>query len=235
MLYVYFGNDTPRVRQKAFDFSRTLNEGDIQVTALTAQYYEEGMITDAAEGVSLFGGGQVIIIDTLSEDPTAFSSLLNLLLVMETSPHHFVMIEGALNATEKKKITKHAVSAEEITADKKERFNAFLLTEALLRKDKKSLWLLLAEAWKEGLSNEEIVGILLWQVKVLRLVEKTTSAEEAGQKPFVYSKAKRALIGFNKGDLEQMSRELLSIYHDGHAGRVDTSIGLEEWVLKLKA
>lgn len=235
MLYVYFGNDTPRVRQKAFDFSRTLSEGDAQVTALTAEQYEEGMITDVAEGVSLFGGGQIIIVDTLSEDQTAFASLLNLLPVMETSPHHFVMIEGVLNAAEKKKIAKHATSLEEITADKKERFNAFLLTEALLRKDKKSLWLLLTEAWREGLSNEEIIGILFWQVKILRLAQKTKSAEEAGQKPFVYSKAKQALSRFAHGDIDTISRELLSIYHDGHAGRVDTSVALEQWVLKLKA
>jgi hypothetical protein len=234
MLHAFFGNDTPRVRQKAFDFSRTLSEGDVQMTALTAQDYEEGMITDVAEGVSLFGVGQVFIVDTLSEDEIAFASLLNLLPVMETSPHHFVMIEGALNAAEKKKITKHATSLEEITADKKERFNAFLLTEALLRKDKKSLWLLLTEAWREGLSNEEIIGILFWQVKVLRLVEKTKSAEEAGQKPFVYSKAKRALSSFKSGEVDQMSRELLGIYHEGHAGKVDTSIALEEWVLRLK-
>ncbi len=235
MLYVYFGNDTPRVRQKAFDFSRTLVDGEVQITALTAQHYEEGMITDVAEGVSLFGGRQVIIVDTISEDQSAFSSLLNLLPVMETSPHHFVMIEGALNAAEKKKITKHAVSAEEITAEKKERFNAFLLTEALLRKDKKSLWLLLTEAWREGLSNEEIIGILFWQIKILRLVARTKNADEAGQKPFVYSKAKQALSVFKNGEVDQISRELLSIYHEGHAGKVDTNVALEQWVLKLKA
>ena len=193
------------------------------------------MIADVAEGVSLFGKGQIFIVDTLSDDQNAFASLLGHLESMQSSPHHFVMIERTLNAVDKKKIAKHATSCEEITAEKKERFNAFLLTEALLRKDKKSLWLLLTEAWKEGLSNEEIIGILFWQVKIVRLAEKTKSAEEADQKPIVYSKAKRALSVFKKGEADQISRELLALYHEGHAGKVDTSVALEQWVLKLKA
>ena len=235
MLHVYFGNDTTHVRQKAFDFIRTLSGEKTDVTAITAEGYEEGMIIDVAEGVSLFGEGQVFLVDTLSEDQTAFISLQSHVETMQTSSHNFVIIERALTAAEKKVMTKHAATIEEITAEKKERFNAFLLTEALLRKDKKSLWLLLTEAWREGLSNEEIIGILFWQVKIVRLAEKTKSAEEADQKPFVYSKAKRALSMFKKGEANQISRELLALYHEGHAGKVDTSIALEQWVLKLKA
>ncbi len=235
MLHVYFGNDTTRVRQKAFDFLRTLSDGEVQVTSITAETYEEGMIPDVAEGVSLFGKGQIFLVDTVSEDQSAFANLLEHLESMQSSSYHFVMIEGTLNAVDKKKIAKHAASCEEIIAEKKERFDAFLLTDALLQRDKKSLWLLLIEAWREGLSNEKIIGLLTWQVKVLRLVEKTKSAEEAGQKSFVYSKAKRALSKFKKGDVDRMSRELLTIYHDGHAGKVNTSIALEQWVLKLKA
>lgn len=235
MLQVYFGNDTTRVRQRAFDYLHTVSDSSVPVTYITADQYEPGIITDSAGGISLFGEAQIFLIDTLSEDPVAFSNIRDLLEVMQTSIHWFIMIEGSLNATDKKHITKYASAVEEIIAEKKERFNAFLLTEALLRRDKKSLWLLLSEAWREGLSNEEIIGILFWQVKILRLVEKTKSAEEAGQKPFVYSKAKRALSGFKKGEIDQISRELLTLYHEGHAGKVDTQGALEEWVLKLKA
>jgi DNA polymerase III delta subunit len=235
MLHAFFGNDTPRVRQKAFDFLRTISDEEASVTYITSNDYKEGMIADLAGSVSLFGGGQIYLIDTLSEDQIMFLSLLEHLTLLQESSHTFILIESAITAPEKKKIIKYASSAEEITADTKERFNAFLLTDALLRKDKKSLWLLLTEAWREGLSNEEIIGILLWQVKVLRLVGKTKSPEEAGQKPFVYNKAKQALSSFKNGEADQISRELLTIYHEGHAGKVDTSIALEQWVLKLKA
>jgi hypothetical protein len=68
---------------------------------------------------------------------------------------------------------------------------------------------------------------------MLRLAERTKSAEEAGQKPFVYSKAKRALSAFKEGELDSISRDLLSIYHDGHLGKRDIDLALERWVLTL--
>ncbi len=233
MLYVYFGNDAIRVRQEAFDFVHTLTEDDSLVTTISSDRYEEGVLIDIAEGSSLFGGTQVCVIDTPSEDSEVFQHVMEQLEVMKVSQNHFIIIESALKADEKKKLLSQATKFEELTSDKKEKFNAFLLTDALLRRDKKSLWLLLMEAQKNELSNEEITGVLFWQIKILRLVEKTKSAEEAGQKPFVYSKAKRALTNFKKEELDTMSRTLLSIYHDGHLGRCDTALALEKWVLTI--
>ncbi len=233
MISVFFGNDVIGVRTKAFDFVHSLTEEGSGITHVTPDHYEEGMIADVAEGASLFGGMQVCVIDTPSEDQAMYVSVVERLEMMKTSPHHFVLIESTLTAPEKKKFEAHATHFEELTAEKKERFNTFLLTDAFLRRDKKSLWILLQEAWGAGISNEEIIGVLLWQVKILRLVEKTKSAEESGQKPFVYQKAKRALSSFKKGELDSISRELLIIYHDGHLGKHDTGLALEKWVLSL--
>lgn len=233
MLSVFFGTDTTRVRQKAFTFLRTLTDDDATIVQVTPERYEEGIIIDLAGGASLFGDAQVCLVDTLSDDKEIFERALEHIERMGTSANHFVIIEGALLAPQKKKIQAHATKMEEITGEKKERFNAFLLTDAFLRKDKKSLWLLLMEAWREGLSNEEIIGVLFWQVKMLRLAEKTSSAEEAGQKPFVYQKAKRALGQFKKGELDTHSSALITMYHDGHLGLSDTARSLEKWVLTL--
>jgi len=102
-----------------------------------------------------------------------------------------------------------------------------------MQQDELLAWILLAKAWRNNLSNEEIIGTLYWQVKMLRLVERTKNAEEAGQKPFVYSKAKRSLRQFTEGELDSLSRDLLSIYHEGHLGRRDMDSALERWVLSL--
>lgn len=233
MLSVFFGNDAVQVRQKAFAFLQTLTESDSLVTHITADRYDEGIISDLAGGSSLFGGGQVCVIDTPSEDSVVLESVMESLALMGGSANQFVLIETSLTAPHKKKIQSHAKIVEEIDGTKKEKFNAFSLTDAFLRKDKKSLWLLLMEAQKQGLSNEEIIGVLFWQIKTLRLVERTSSAEEAGQKPFVYSKAKRALSNFKKGELDTLSKSLLTIYHEGHLGTHDTALALEKWVLTL--
>lgn len=234
MLHVYFGNDVTRVRQRAFEFLQSVVEEDALVTKVTSESYGTGMLEELTAGTSLFGGTQVVLMDTLSEGGAdIFAEILEGLEAMEASVNRFIMIEAALAAAEKKKVEAAATKAIEVTGEKKEKFNAFLMTDALLRKDKKSLWLLLQEAWSEGLSNEEIIGVLFWQVKTLRLVQKTKSAEEAGQKPFVYSKAKRALGSFKEGELDRLSEGLLVAYHDGHLGRVDTGLALEKWVLSL--
>ena len=233
MLSIFFGNDVSLVRKKAFDFMRTHMDVDTLVTQITTDQYGEGMLVDLAGGSSLFGATQMILIDTPSEDPLVFDAVMSELSLMKESVNNFVLIEGPLLAVNKKKIETHATHVEECTLPKTEKFNAFALTDAFLLRDKKKLWLLLQEGERDGLSSEQAIGLLFWQIKTLRLVEKTASAEEAGQKPFVYSKAKRALSSFKKGELDTLSRDLLKIYHDGHLGRQDISLALEQWVLKL--
>ncbi len=233
MLYVYFGSDVIQVREKAFAFIEKIKGDDAEVLHVSKENYEPGILQDLLQSVSLFGGAQSIVIDTLGEDTEAFTALLDRCEEMQTSANHFVVIEKNLLAPEKKKISAHADEVHEYTKEGEEKFNTFALTDALIARDKKKLWMLLMESWKQNKANEEIVGILFWQIKILRLAERTKSAEEAGQKPFVYQKAKRALSNFKKGELDHMSRDLLSMYHEGHMGKVDMSIALEKWVLQL--
>jgi DNA polymerase III delta subunit len=233
MLYVFFGTDTTQVRTKAFSFLAKLNVEEKSLIKIASETYARGMIPDLTRGSSLFGGVDFFLLDTPSEDEMYLGEVLEHAALLQDSQNHFVVIENGLTADKKKIIEKHAEKIEEIKADAKVRFNTFALTDAFLERDKKSLWLLLVSAWKEGLSHEEIIGVLFWQIKILRLVEKTNSAEEAGQKPFVYSKAKRSLKNFKKGELDALSESLLRIYHDGHQGRVDIAIALEQWALTI--
>ena len=122
---------------------------------------------------------------------------------------------------------------EEYKAAAAERFNAFGMADSLSRKDKKTLWLQLQDAKQANLSAEEIIGTLWWQLKSMRLAKNTNSAAEAGMKDFPYNKAKRALSAFKDGELESLSRGLLTVYHEGHLGKVDIDIALERWMLTL--
>ena len=88
-------------------------------------------------------------------------------------------------------------------------------------------------ARQAGVSAEEVIGILWWQLKTLRLAAVTKSAPEAGMKDFPYNKAKRALGNFSDGELETLSHSVLRVYHDGHAGKTDIDFALEQFVLSL--
>ena len=144
-----------------------------------------------------------------------------------------MVIEGTLLAAPKKAYAKYAESLEEFKAEKEERFNTFAMADALAAKDKKRLWLLLQEATAAGLAAEEIIGVLWWQLKTLRLAAITNSAREAGLKDFPYNKAKRALVKFKDSELERTSESLLAVYHGGHGGKRDIDLALEQWTLSL--
>lgn len=234
MLTVFFGNDVVKVRDRAFKFLHTATEEDTLVTRVTPETFEVGMLRDLIGGASLFGATQVVVLDTLSEcGAEIFEDVIASLEAMRDSENQFIVIEGTLSSAHKKRVEGKATEAFEISGEKAEKFNTFSMTDALLRRDRKSLWLLLQDAWREGVSNEEIAGILFWQLKVLRLVLKTSSAEESGQKPFVYQKAKRALASFKEGELERLSGDLLAVYHDGHLGKHDFGLALEKWTLTV--
>jgi DNA polymerase III delta subunit len=232
MLYVYFGTDTQKTRENAHARMRAL-AGKQEILSIQGSDYRPGIFVEHAGSVSLFGDASVTCIDTMSENEEAFEALIDDLPILQQSSRVFVIVEGGLNAAEKKLFQKYAAEYEEAAAEKKERFNTFALTDAFLAKDKKSLWLLLADAVRAGVTHEAIIGLLFWQINTARLVAKTGSAEEAGIKPFVYSKTKRALAKFTQDELHAHSRALLSLYHEGHLGKRDIGLALEAWVLAL--
>ncbi len=231
MLYVFFGKGG--VRERALEHACSLAVGNGEVVKVSSDEYHEGVLTELAESTSLFGGVQVILIDTPSSDTEFEEGVERSLEDMQRSQNHFILIEGALLAPAKKMYTKYADSIEDLGGASGEKFNTFALTDAFLARDKKKLWMLLMDAWRAGESNEAIVGVLFWQVKILRLVSKTSSPEEAGQKPYTYNKAKQALQMFKEGEIERLSHELVQLYHDGHMGKGEMGTALERWVLGI--
>lgn len=233
MLIAFYGTDTIRVREKAYDFVHAREEKGIRAVQITSENFSTGVLEDAAGGTSLFGEQQLFVIDTPSEDAEMLALVFDNLEMLSESPNTFVLIERGLLASQKKKLEKYAEECTELAADKKNTFNIFSLTEALLRRDKKSLWMLLLKARGAGASDEEIIGTLFWQIKTLRLAERSGSAEETGLKSFSYTKAKRALLKFKEGEIDKLSRDLVTLYHDGHQGKRDLDIALERWVLSV--
>ena len=233
MIKLFYGNDTVAVREAAFALVSERRALGASVSSIAAETYEVGELASVAEAGSLFGEDLVYVVDSLFQNPDGQEELLAVLPRLVSSPHTFVIIEGALLAADKKKLIPAADFSEEFQAVKAERFNIFALAEALAKKDRRTLWLLLLSARRAGVSDEEIIGIMWWQLKTLRLVRLTESAAEAGLKDFPYQKAKQRLAGFRPGELEMLAQKLLTLYHDGHGGRRHLALALEEFVLKV--
>ena len=233
MLYVFFGTDTVQVREKAFALLSDFENRGATIERITPEQYQKGMLVNYAGATSLFHEEQVILIDTPSEVAATCEDVFDHLGTLSESKNTFVIIEGKLLADQKRKVVKFATEQTEITAASKERFNTFRLTDAFLRRDKKSLWLLFTQAMHAGIVLEEIAGVLFWQLKTLRLVAKTKNAKDSGLKDFAYKKAHNALNKFSITELDTLSQELVSIYHDGHRGKRDLDYALERWILTL--
>ena len=233
MLSVYYGNDLVVARRAALAaVDSVMTESGARLTKIESANFAKGMLADMLGAVSLFGGSEVYLIDTPSEDVDFYAEVTSVLSEMAQSANHFIIIEGTLLAAEKKKFEKHASIIEEFKKTAEAPFNVWAMADAITARDKKSLWVLLTEAKRSGLAAEEIIGTMWWQLKTLRLAQLTKTAAEAGMKDFPYNKAKRALHNFKDGEVSELCVSLLRVYHEGHGGVRDIDEGLEEWVLR---
>lgn len=233
MYVVFFGTDRGGVRDAATKYIEANLPADGTLTTIESSEYQPGQVADALGATSLFGGAEWFVFDSPAANSECEEEVTAALSELAESPNMFVVLEGALLAAPKKAYGKHATEMVEYKAEKGERFNSFAIAEALATKDKRRLWVLLQECTLAGMREEEIVGMLWWQLKALRLAKQTNSATEAGMKDFPYNKAKRALTKFTDGEVEQLSRSLLGLYHDGHAGVREMDVALERWVLSV--
>jgi len=110
-------------------------------------------------------------------------------------------------------------------------FSIFSLADALGERDKKRMWVLYREAIDLGISPEEIVGTLFWQVKMILLAHRVKKATDAGVKDFPFSKAQRYAKNYSLDEIQKLSSDIISIYHEAHRGKVDFEIELEKLIL----
>ncbi len=233
MYVVFFGSDRNGVRDAATAYIEKQLPKDATLSTIDAYDYSVGQIAEALGAHSLFGGAEWFVLDTPAANEEFKGELESILPELAASINTFVILEGALLAPVKKRYEKYAAESKEFSVKKQEKANPFAIAESLAQKDKRQLWVLLQEAKLAGRREEEIIGLLWWQLKSLRLAMKTTSAAAAGMSEFPYSKAKRALSKFAEGEVERLSQSLLELYHDGHAGARELDLALEEWVLKV--
>ncbi len=233
MLHVFCGSDTVTVRTKALAALAPFEEAGVAPVRLEAEQYEEGALGQLLSGVSLFGEAMVCLLDTPSVDELFATTVADALPELAASSNTFILIDEAPLAAYRKQLEKHAASFNEYKAGAKEKSDPFALGNAFAVRDKKTLWIVLVQELQGGMAAEAIVGSLWYQLKAMRLAAITKSAEEAGMKEFPYKKAKAALRKYSLEEVEQLSSELLTLYHDAHAGKREMAVGLERWVLRV--
>lgn len=246
MLYFFYGSDKDTAREKVNALVEGLRKKkpEAEVFRLSAEDWSDPLdhrhgetrLEELIGGQGLFNKTYIVEIVSLFENGEAKEGFLKKLSDIAASPNVFVSREWAVDKETLLLVGEHAEKVQvcaQKEGKKKPDFNVFSLTDAFGRRDKKQLWVLLQKAVASGAAPEEIHGILFWQLKSIVLALRCKTAEEAGVKPFVWSKAKSFAKNWSEGELKSLSSKMVSLYHDSHRGVHDFSVALERFVLTI--
>lgn len=187
---------------------RPKNSEEIKWESVSGDELGSLALTDA-----LFGGTRTIVFSGALNGARG-EEFLKLAKEFVDSGHTFIFEEEKLLKRETDIVTKAGAKVEKIEKVKKDRgFDSFGLTFALGNRDKKKLWLGLTEALREGEKPEAIAGLLHWKVR--DMLSKNTPGK------------------YTKEEMKNLSRTLISLYHDSHRGLGSLDLLLERFALKL--
>jgi hypothetical protein len=147
------------------------------------------------------------------EDERSF--VLEKLSQMAESPNNFIFLEGKLlkSVLDEFKKARAEVNYFELPKEKHEKFNNFLLANALGDKDKKNLWIYYRQAVDLGVGLEELVGVMFWKVKDML--------------------SKRFYGKWKKDELEAVAEKLSYILPEARREGKDAETVFEKFILEI--
>ncbi len=230
MLYFLYGTDTHKARKKLhelLDLAQKKRPG-AEIFKMTSESFHEPV----SQG--LFEHKYTVVLDNLFEKKDSKNYILDRLEGVQNSEQIFLMLESVVDAPSLKKIEKVAKQSQEFqkTESKKQAYNIFSITDGLLAKDKKNLWVSYIDFLEKGASAEEIHGIFFWQVKNMILASRVQSQTESGLSPFVYKNALSGGRNYKTEELLHMSSSLVLMTHRVRNGEGELPIMLETWILE---
>ncbi|MFA6095089.1 MAG: hypothetical protein WC757_04370 [Candidatus Paceibacterota bacterium] len=235
MIYILHGNNTEKAREKSHAIVDSLRtkRPDASFFSVNADTWNTIALDELIGGQGLFAQKYIIFFDNISENADAKELIGERTKEIAESDNIFIFLEKKLDKVFAALEKKAEKSQEFSRPEGKKEFGGgmFALADALGMRDKKHLWILFDDARRKDTEWEEMHGIFWWQVKSMILASKTASAEEAGLKPFVYKKSLGFAKNFKPAELEKMSHNLVTMYHQAHRGVVDFGSELERWVL----
>lgn len=147
-------------------------------------------------GQGLFEQKYIVFCDEMLGDSSA-QHLVDNLSSYHGSPHMFVIFEPSLGARDEKKFAGAGAvikkCKEKATTENMRSLFAFV--DTFLKNEKEKTFVAFYVLLQGGGLASSVLNTLLWQLRMLVLVSRSESAADAGVKPFVFTKAKRALTG----------------------------------------
>lgn len=244
MIYLTYGSDTEKARSKFRDLIAALlkKKPDATHTKITDEDFAAERVDELVEASGLFEIRTIIEFDHVLRNKEAKEIIVGRLGEIQDSKNIFVFLEGDIDAPTLKKFQKNGEKLQEFSLKNKATsdepagrpdFNIFSMTDAFGRRDRKQLWALYTTAKMKDVSDEEIHSILFWQLKSMFQALNARIPAASGLKPFVFQKALGFSKNFTPAELQKISSDLVSIYHDARRGIVDFDVALEKFILEV--
>ena len=136
MLYVIYGTDTEKAREKSRALFEALKGKKPGAAAgiLTAEDVTEDKLLELTQSQGLFENKQIIFMDRVLENKNTLDIVLEKIDAVADSPNIFIFFEGKLTRDILKKLEKEAEKVQEYVLDEEtpaEKSNFFPLADAL--------------------------------------------------------------------------------------------------------
>ncbi|MDQ3075778.1 MAG: hypothetical protein M3Q34_01470 [bacterium] len=179
MIHLFAGDDAKKKIESYEKFINSLPKGT-EVFTVNHNNFNEMEIESFYSGAGLFFTKCAVVFQSILDREEKREFILKKLGLLADSNNNFVFLEGKLlkPALEVFKKNKAEISLFELPKEKKEKFDSFLLANALADKDKLNLWIYFRQAMDKGVGMEELVGVLFWKVKDMILKKNFTKFKE---------------------------------------------------------
>jgi len=191
MIYLFYGDDTKNKHASYGKFIKSMS-AQTNASADTQRFFIGKNDFNPMETESFYSGSGlfftkcVVIFTNIFEKEETLNFVLNKLVLMNESSNDFIFLEGILNKSivDVFKKARAEINAFELPKEKKEKFNNFLLANALGNKDKLNLWIYFRQAMDKGVEMEELIGVLFWKAKDMLLKKNFSKFSESELKSF---------------------------------------------------
>jgi len=235
MIYFLYGTDTHKARKKLHELLDLAQKKrpTAELFKINTENWNEGDLDELARSQGLFEKKYTVVLDNLFEKKEIKEYVLDRLEDLQKSEQIFLVLEAGVNAEIVKKFEKYSEKVQKFEKiEQKQKFNIFGVTDGLLTKDKRKLWVSYLSALSLGAEPEEVHGIFFWQIKNMILVSSADSQHETGLAPFPYKNALTGSRNYKLEELKKMSSDLVEMTHRVRTGEGELNIMLEKWILE---
>jgi len=218
MIASLFGTNADLRRKKYDALIASFQKRDpgSQIFRFDAHEWNEARFIEIARSQSFFEAAYTIVVYGVLSSKELRENLLDMREEIASVGHQIIFIDDTLDKPALRWL--ESLGAQIISCEspkqQKNGIDPFALGSAVVSRNKKVAWVCLHEALRAGAAPEELYGPLAWKVKDA-LSKKVTPRE------------------FSRDELTELSRGLVSIYHEAHRGGLELPLALERLILAL--